>query len=92
MPTWARGLRLRLLGSSEGVERAFSCFSDVDDMLALSPMLVGGVEEEDCAFDAPSTVMTLSIESDEEARVSSPRPAGRTDELILSIMTENMRL
>lgn len=60
-------------------------------MLALSPMLVGGVEEEDSAFDASPTVMTLWIESDEEARVSSTRSKGKVEALMLSAKAENMR-
>ena len=51
----------------------FSSFSDADDTLTLSPMLVGGVEEEDWAFEeeAASTVMELRIDSGEEGRVAS---------------------
>lgn len=75
VPTLVRGLRLRPLKSPDGVESTSSSFREVDDMLALSPMLVGGVEDS-FAFDASSTVMTLLIETEEEARVSSTRSCG----------------
>jgi hypothetical protein len=81
---------MRPLESTKGVEGASSSFREVDDILALSPMLVGGVEEEDCAFETLSTVMTLLIESDEDARVRSARPDGCNDVSILSTMTESI--
>jgi len=60
-----------------GVAWEFSSFSDADDTLALSPMLVGGVEEEDWTFEeAASTVIVLKIDSDEDARVTSGRISG----------------
>jgi hypothetical protein len=56
----------------------------------LSPILVGGVDEDDCAFEDVSTVIALLIESEEDARVISTRAGGRDDDSILSIRTENI--
>lgn len=51
------------------MDAILSSFKEADDTLALSPMLVGGVEEEESAFDAESsTVRMLGTESAGEAR------------------------
>ena len=65
----ARWRRLRPLVSGAGVAIASSSFRQADDTLAPSPILVGGVEEEDCALELLSTVMTLRTESAESARL-----------------------
>jgi hypothetical protein len=58
----------------------------------LSPMLVGGVDEEDFAFEAPSTVMVLSADSEEDARVTSARAEDLGVAPILSRRDENILL
>lgn len=70
--TSGRARRLRPLEGSEGsvgVVLLFSCFKEVEAMLGLSLILVGGVDEEDkgASFES-STVIALNIESDEDAR------------------------
>ena len=52
-----------------------SALSVVDDMLALSPMLVGGVEEDDDDWgsEEASTVILLMIDPTGDARVMSGR-------------------
>jgi hypothetical protein len=74
------------------VVSVFSSFRELDDMLARSSMLVGGVEEEDCAFDEASTVIALKTESEEDARVTSGRATARGAALILSRRVENMAM
>ena len=74
-----------------GAESVFPSFSEPDDTLALSPMLVGGVEEEEGAFEA-STVMTLLIESEEDARVASSRLGVPGEAPSLSSIVENIVL
>jgi hypothetical protein len=71
------------------VASVFSSFVEPDDTLALSPMLVGGVEEEECAFEM-STVMTLFIESEEDARVASSVLGALGEATILSSSAENI--
>jgi hypothetical protein len=68
----------------------FSSFNDVEEMLTLSPMLVGGVEDEDCPRGESSTVIALSIESDGDARVAPSREVGREVDPILSRSVENI--
>jgi hypothetical protein len=63
---------------------------ELDDMLALSPMLVGGVEEEDCTLEEASTVIALRAESAEDARITSVRAAVRGVAAILSRRVENI--
>ena len=58
-------------------------------MLVESPMLVGGVEEEDCAFEASSTVRALMVESDDDSRVTSARSVDFGVPPILSSREEN---
>jgi hypothetical protein len=84
-----RGRLLRLEGASAGVETAFRGFGGPDDTLAVSPMLVGGVEEEEGAFDV-STVMTLLIESEDDARVASSLLGALGDAPSLSKRGENI--
>ena len=67
-----RGRRLRPDDSCAGAERGFPSFVNPEDMLTLSPMLVGHVEEDDAAFEA-SRVITLWIDSEGDARVASCR-------------------
>jgi len=63
-----------------------SSFGEVEGSLVLSPMLVGGVEEEDCAFETSSietssivrSVLTVSTE-EARARVSSAGAEGRDE-------------
>jgi len=88
--TLGRARTLRRVDSSVGVERVFSSFNKSDDTLTLSPILVWGVEEEDCAFEELSTVMTLLVESADEARVKSARLSGRDEAPIRSIRIENI--
>lgn len=74
-----------------GVACVLSSFSDADDTLTLSPMLVGGVEEEDWAFEeAASTVMELRIDSGEEGRVASGGWKGSGGAVILLRRVENI--
>jgi len=78
-------------GSCAGVDSVFPSFIESDDTLALSPMLVGGVEEDDGAFEA-STVMTLWVDSEDEARVASSRLGVPDAAPSLSSRVENMAL
>lgn len=90
MPTLARARRLRSLDGSADVGSVFSSFNEVDEMLTLSPMLVGGVEDEDCPSELSSTVIALSTDSAGDARVSPSRDVGRDVEPILSRSVENI--
>lgn len=69
--------------SGAGVVIPLSSFSEEDDTLTLSPMLVGGVEDEDCAVEALSTVMALRTESADEARAI----AGAVDRAVAFIVS-----
>jgi hypothetical protein len=53
-------------------------------------MLVGGVEEEESTLDEASTVIALSTESEEEARMTSVREVVRGVVAILSRRAVNM--
>lgn len=74
VPTLVRARRLRPVDGSSGVGRGVSSFIEAEARLAVSPMLVGGVEEDDCTAEQ-STVMPLWIDSEEGARVISGRDA-----------------
>jgi hypothetical protein len=86
-----RGRLLRPGDCCAGAENVFSSFMELDDTLPLSPMLVGGVEEDESAFEA-STVMTLFIESEDDARVASSRLGVPGDAPSLSSRVENIAL
>lgn len=73
--TFARDRMLRRpLSSPAAAGAGAAAVGDVDETLTLSPMLVGGVEDEDCALscEVSSTVASLLIEAiGDEARVTS---------------------
>lgn len=64
MPILPRARRLRPLDESTDFGLVFSLFNDLEDMLALSPILVLGVEDEDCPWEEFLTLIALSAESD----------------------------
>ncbi len=85
-----RKLRREGSASSAGSGSALSGLSELDETLALSPMLVGGVEEADCALEGSSTVIALSRELEGDARVSSAGTDDRGVAPILSRRAENI--
>ncbi len=90
MPTLVRARRLRPLEDSADIGSGFSSFNDVEEMLPLSPMLVGGVEDEDCPKEVSSTVIAVRTESDGDARVAPSRDVGRDVDPILSSRVESI--
>lgn len=93
MPMLERARRLRSVDGSADARSfgsIFSSFKEVEEMLTLSPMLVGGVEDEDCPSGESSTVIALSRDSDGEARVAPSRDVGRDGDPILSRRVENI--
>jgi hypothetical protein len=89
-------VRVRRVRSADGSADArsagsvFSSFNEVEEMLTLSPMLVGGVEDEDSPSGESSTVIALSIDSAGDARVAPSRDVGRDGDPILSRSVENI--
>ena len=71
-------------------ESAMSSFNEAEEMLTASPMLVGGVEDEDWSSEEWSTVIALATECAGDARVSSSREIGREGDSILSRSAENI--
>lgn len=59
-----------------------SNLSDCDDTLTVSAALVGGVDEEEFAFDEASAVSWLIIESADGARVVSGRDDAIRDAML----------
>lgn len=90
VPTLVRARRLRPLDGSAGIVSVFSSLSELEETLTPSPMVVGGVEDDDCALIELSTVMALSTDSEGDARVTPSRVDGGGIESILSRRVENI--
>ena len=75
---------------ARSVGSALSSFNEVEEMLTLSPMLVGGVDDEDSPSGESSTVIALSRDSDGDARVAPSQDVGRGVDSILSRSVESI--